>query len=411
MKIRRYHAQRDRKTVRRIWREVGWIAEQEEEKERMMDVLIASGRAMVAELNSEAECVVLSVPGVIRYLNEDLEFSDIVAVATSHIARKQGIARRLTAQLIAADAIAGTMVTGLTMLEQGFYNQLGFGTAGYEHWISFDPMRLDLDQQARVPRRLTKDDWEMVHTALLARRRGHGACNLNSVARIQENLGWTRNNFGLGYNDGPEGELTHFIWFRTNGDYGSYTVTTMAYQNRQQFLELMALLKSLSDQVCHVRMREPASIQLQDLILQPFRHRFLTERSQYENRIEAKAHWQLRICDLPGCLAQTHLSGKTLRFNLQLSDPIIEYLDADSPWCGVAGEYVITLGASSAAEEGMDATLPVLEASVGAFTRMWLGVRPATGLMITDDLVGPPELLAVLDRVLRLPEPKVDWDF
>jgi hypothetical protein len=48
---------------------------------------------------------------------------------------------------------------------------------------------------------------------------------------------------------------------------------------------------------------------------------------------------------------------------------------------------------------------------VGAFTRLWLGVRPASGLAITDDLCAPPALLDQLDRVLRLPEPKPDWDF
>ncbi len=60
---------------------------------------------------------------------------------------------------------------------------------------------------------------------------------------------------------------------------------------------------------------------------------------------------------------------------------------------------------------GADPALPTLAASVGAFTRMWLGVRPATGLAATDDLFGPQELLERLDRVLRLPDPKPDWDF
>ncbi len=42
---------------------------------------------------------------------------------------------------------------------------------------------------------------------------------------------------------------------------------------------------------------------------------------------------------------------------------------------------------------------------------MWLGVRPATGLAVTDNLAGPHELLERLDAVLRLPDPKPDWDF
>jgi len=48
---------------------------------------------------------------------------------------------------------------------------------------------------------------------------------------------------------------------------------------------------------------------------------------------------------------------------------------------------------------------------VNAFTRMWLGARPATGLAVTDELTGPAALLEELDWALRLPEPKPDWDF
>lgn len=86
-------------------------------------------------------------------------------------------------------------------------------------------------------------------------------------------------------------------------------------------------------------------------------------------------------------------------------------LGEDAQWRGVAGDYVVTLGPSSRAEQGSDDALPTLSASVNAFTRMWLGVRPATGLAVTDNLAGPPPLLEALDPVLRLPDPKPDWDF
>ena len=46
-------------------------------------------------------------------------------------------------------------------------------------------------------------------------------------------------------------------------------------------------------------------------------------------------------------------------------------------------------------------TRPTLTATVNAFTRLWLGVRPATGLAVTDDLSGPPELLQQLDQLAR----------
>jgi hypothetical protein len=101
-----------------------------------------------------------------------------------------------------------------------------------------------------------------------------------------------------------------------------------------------------------------------------------------------------------------------------LTDPFEYAPGEDSQWRGVAGDYVVTLGPSSGAEQGSDDALPTpddalptLSASVNAFTRMWLGVRPATGLAVTDNLVGPPPLLEALDAVLRLPDPKPDWDF
>lgn len=46
-----------------------------------------------------------------------------------------------------------------------------------------------------------------------------------------------------------------------------------------------------------------------------------------------------------------------------------------------------------------------------AAQRMWLRMRPATSLAITDQLSAPQELLEKLDWILRLPEPKLDWSF
>ncbi|MBM3135274.1 MAG: hypothetical protein FJZ89_08355, partial [Chloroflexi bacterium] len=190
-----------------------------------------------------------------------------------------------------------------------------------------------------------------------------------------------------------------------------HEVWLMVFQTAEQFRELMALLQSLGDQVRAVGLREPPGIQIQDLLEQPFRQRALTKGSKFESSSRASAYWQVRLLDLPGCLARTHLPGPEVRFNLKLTDPLEPLLDESAPWHGVAGDYVVTLGPSSGAEPGRDAALPTLAASVGAFTRLWLGVRPATSLAVTDDLSGPPALLANLDRVLRLPAPKPDWDF
>ncbi|HIC88468.1 MAG TPA: hypothetical protein EYP04_03575, partial [Anaerolineae bacterium] len=137
----------------------------------------------------------------------------------------------------------------------------------------------------------------------------------------------------------------------------------------------------------------------------------MTENSKFESGVRAFAYWQVRMCDLQGCLERSHLKSGEVRFNLRLTDPIERYLDQDAPWQGLSGEYVVMLGPSSGAEPGRDTALPTLTASVGAFTRLWLGVRPATGLAVTDELSGPQELLEELDWVFRLPKPRLGWDF
>ena len=410
MNFREYDPAQDKEAAHRIWLETGWIEDNDKQK-AAMDIFLSGGRTLLADLNGEPECLVASMPGSIRYLAEDLALSVVTAVTTSRIARKRGLAKRLTAHLIAADAAAGAQVSALGMFEQGFYNRLGYGTGGYEHWLSFDPAQLHIEKKARIPHRLTKHDWASMHTAMLTRQRAHGGVNLNPPQFTQGEAGFSSNSFGLGYYDGPDDELSHFFWARAKGEHGPYTILMMAYQNWDQFLELMAVLKNLGDQVRLVKMNEPGHIQIQDLIRKPFRHRQLTEKSSYESMNRATAYWQARICDLPGCLAQTHLPGEAVQFNLNLHDPITKHLDKDAPWRGIGGKYIITLGPKSQAKGGKDENLLTLNASVGAFTRMWLGVRPPSGLAVTDQLSGPPALMDRLDHLLHLAQPKPGWDF
>ena len=409
MDYRLYDAAKDKEALQRIWREIGWL---EKGKEESLDLLLSCSRALVADVSGGPECLVLTTPGTMRYLDEELSFIAVTGVTTSLIARKQGLAKRLLAEALAAEAAAGALVVSLGVFEQGYYDQLGFGTGSYEIWCTFDPARLKIAAKPRVPRRLTINDWRAMHAARLARRRGHGAANLNPPELTHADLIWSENGFGLGYSDGPNGGLTHYLWLSAKElEHGPYDAWLMVFQAAEQFQELMALLQSLGDQVRAVSLREPPGIQIQDLLEQPFRQRALTKGSKFESSSRASAYWQVRLLDLPGCLARTHLPGPEVRFNLKLTDPIAPLLDEEAPWRGVAGDYVVTLGPSSGAELGGDAALPTLSASVGAFTRLWLGVRPATSLAVTDDLSGPPALLENLDWVLRLPVPKPDWDF
>ncbi|MBN1483694.1 MAG: hypothetical protein JXA37_03145 [Chloroflexia bacterium] len=409
MDFRTYDPEKDQEAVHRIWRETGWLQEDQEE---IMDLELAAGRTLLACLRGEPECLVSTMPGHLRYLEEDLPFAAVIAVTTSRIARRRGLAGRLTAQAVALDATEGALVAGLGMFEQGYYNQLGFGTGGYELWAGFDPARIRTPVKPRLPERIDQDDWAEVHACRLARRRGHGACNLLPPASTRAEMQRSKKGFGLGYHNGADGSLSHFFWCEPRDvERGPYSIYALSYQRGEQFLELLALLRNLGDQVRLVRMREPPGIQLQDLIDKPFKQRQVSQGSKFESTMRATAYWQMRICDLPGCLARTHLPGEPVRFNLQLHDPIERYLGESAPWRGQSGDYVVTLGPASIAETGTDRSLPRLRASVGAFSRLWLGVRPADGLAITDELAGPVELLQKLDRLLRLPQPKPDWDF
>ncbi len=406
--IREYDSEKDKDAVIRIWREAGWV---EKDKEEQVTVLLEACRTFVAEIDGAAECAVTGASGVIRYQEEDLLFSCCTSAVTSLVARKQGLVKRALAHLLATEAERGALVAGLGVFDQGFYNQLGYGTGSYEHWFSFDPASLRVSVRPRVPRRLTRDNIALVHASRIARRRLHGGVSFESDCLTTQDVIWSKDGFGLGYCDGPEGELTHHFWISPKGEHGPHRLSWITYQTREQFLELMALLKSFADQWHLVAMREVPGLQLQDLLDRPFRYRRVTEKSSLENRADAQAYWQMRMLDVPGCLARTRLCGGEARFNLRLTDPVERYVGEGASWRGCAGEYVVTLGAISGAERGSDAKLLTLNATVNAFSRLWLGIQPASGLAITDDLSGPHELIEQLDEVLRLPPPKPDWDF
>lgn len=409
MNYRYYNPEQDKAAVRRIWQEVGWIAEGQEEA---MEVAVEASRTILADLCGEAECLVSTMPGTLRYLEQELPLCGVTDVTTSRLARRRGLAKRLTAAAVALEAAEGALVAGLGMFEQGFYNQIGFGTGGYEVWARFDPAQVRVKVKPRVPQRISAADWADVHASRLQRRQGHGACNLHPPAFSHAEMLHSKKGFGLGYRDGPNGAISHHFWCNPQDvERGPYSIYWLAYQSGEQFLELLALLKGLGDQVRLISMREPPGIQLQDLLDKPFKQQQVSEGAKFESKFRSIAYWQMRICDLAGCLERTHLQGEPLRFNLRLSDPIERYLDDEAPWRGLSGEYVVTLGPASGAEPGPAPGLPTLSASVGAFTRTWLGVRPASSLAVTDDLEGPADLLEGLDRLLRLPPPKPDWDF
>lgn len=411
MDVHLYEAERDKDSVIRMWGEIGWLNPSSGSHVRSFDHLTEATRSWVAKLDGDAECFVSCCPGTLRHLDDAIPLSAVAAVTTSRVARRQGLAKRLTAHAVAEEAEAGAVVSALQMFDQGFYDLLGFGTCSYDHRVSIDPQAFAVPSPKGPPKRLTQEDWAAVHQSRLTRMPVHGAISLTPPLITKREMIFSKKNFGLGYFD-EKGGLTHHIWCSVdNVINGPYNIEWIAYRSGEQFLELMGVIKSIGDQVRRVDIFEPQGIQFQDFMVQPFRTGSLTEKSSFATGVRANASFQMRICDLEACLAQTHLRCPEFRFNLALSDPIAEHLDEDRAWRGVAGDYVVTLGKDCAAEKGKDTSLPVLAAGVRAFTRMWLGVRPATGLAITDTLSGPADLLEQLDWAFRLPDPKTEWMF
>ncbi len=333
------------------------------------------------------------------------------AVTTSHIARKQGFAKELTARSLARQHEAGMAVSSLGIFDQGFYDKVGYGTGPYETLIQFDPATLDIKARFRPPTRITREHYKDVHQALTNRKKYHGAATLLPAEVMKAELLLTEKPFGLGYYDGPDGSLSHFIWGSMKEENGPYSVEIRAYQTNEQLMELLALIKSLGDQVSSFTTLEWGEFQFQDIVEQPFRNRRSSKGGKHEQLKQSIAYWQLRILDLEACLAKTHLRGDSVRFNLELSDPVNEILAGEKGWTGIAGDYVITLGEESSAKSGTEKNLPTLKASVNAFSRMWFGARPASNIAITGELEADESLIRDLDDVLRLPRPHFGWDF
>ncbi|MCD6495227.1 GNAT family N-acetyltransferase, partial [Candidatus Bipolaricaulota bacterium] len=116
-KFRRYDEKRDKEAVARIWREVGWI--EKKEHEEAMTAVLETGRTLIAEVSGAAECMVNTCPGTLRHLEEDIPVSIVGGVTTSRIARKQGLAGRVTARTLAEDAEDGLKVALLGIFDQG----------------------------------------------------------------------------------------------------------------------------------------------------------------------------------------------------------------------------------------------------------------------------------------------------
>jgi len=414
MNMRPYNPKKDLKSVLRVLREVSWLPSEDADVIAARDEFLKAGRSYVSDIDGVPECLVTTMPGTIKFQDEEISQCCVTGVSTSRVARKQGLAAKLTAHAVAEGAARGAEISGLGCFEQGYYDQFGFGTGVNELFIRFDPADLTVKQKPRVPVRITKKDWRDAHAARLRSIRRHGSAQVLppefTLLRMTDTTA-KANGYGLGYRD-AKGRITHHFWITGNdGPAGPWRVFWMSFETYNEFLELMALVKGLGDEVRTVGIPQPPHIQIQDLVSHPFRAHAAREDSKHSTGVTAYATWQLRINDLAACLAKTHLRTDNVSFNLRLTDPITSFLARDARWKGAGGDYVVTIGRESSASRGTKRSLPTLVATVNAFTRMWLGVLPATTLAVTDRLSGDARLLARLDEAFLLPKPHLNWFF
>ena len=154
VQIRDLDIEKDFDSFFQVWKEVGWIEGKDNDREAIKYFQEGS-HSYVADIDGKVEAYVNSTPGKYQYLDEELELQAITAVMVSRIARKKGIASKITAKAIADQAVKGTHVSCLGMFEQGFYNKLGFGTGSYENVFQIDPGHLQIDKKPATPKRIS----------------------------------------------------------------------------------------------------------------------------------------------------------------------------------------------------------------------------------------------------------------
>jgi len=279
MQIDFFDFQRDRESVLRMWREVGWLETSNEKQCQGFDHFVKAGPGMVARQDGEAECLALSASGTLRYQQSDVRLAGITGVTTSLIGRQHGLASQLTARLVAHCAEQGSQVAMLGIFDQGYYDRLGFGTGSYNHRLYVSPEHLTVPMPTQPVYRFTADNWEELHQCRVERTTRHGFVTFDSAEITRGEMLWSTNGGGLGFRDAA-GRVTHFLWYEASDlESGPFRMPVLCYSNYQQFIELLGIIRSLKDQVRLVSLTEPPGIQLQDLIDRPFRNQAKTSGS------------------------------------------------------------------------------------------------------------------------------------
>lgn len=393
----------------RIFREIGWMDGKDSDKDVFM-AYIDEGNSLVADLNGEVEVFVVTRSGCCKYLEDDIPFSAVTGVATSRVARQQGLAGGATAMAIAESAKNGAAMSILGIFDQGYYEKFGYGNTVNHRISTIDPSQLKVPRLSRSPKRLSKNDAKAMHECRCRRKRYHGGCNLSGSGETKATTIWQEHGFGLGF-ENENGMLTHFLWIEPKGEHGPYNVCFTGWETHEQFIELLSVLNSLSDQIHGVRMADPPRLQLQDFLTRPHATRRARKGGDFDINVVSQIWMQCRILDLPVCVGAMKCCGPPVSFNLELTDPIEKYLPKESSWRGIGGNWTIRIGENSSATLGSDPALQTASCTVNDLSRIWFGSSTAESVSVTGDFRSDPELIQAIDRVVCIPTPVVDWDF
>jgi len=409
MQAKNYDAQLHLESCTRIWREVSWLPDWAPGV-AAMERYFSDNQCLVVDLDGQPEGMSVAVPGTMRHLGNSIPFLAVTSVTVGNAGRKRGLGTLVTGEATARGASEGCLVAGLGIFEQGYYNRLGYGNGPYNRIVTFCPSDLprDLPYPERVCR-LGSENLDEVYSNICNRMPCHGQALLGRSFYDAE-LQWESKFIGLGCRN-ADGLLTHHMWYSPSGERGPHRVSWLCYRNGQELMELLGLIRSLGDQVDLMIMEEPPHIQFQDLMKTPMRSMRMLSGEGKRVGIRAFSYTQARILDLPGVLRKTSLPRGEVMFNLSINDPISGIISGESGWKGCTGDYTVVLGPECRAEPGHARGLERMNAGIGAFTRLWLGVRQPSVLALTDEIEAPGTLLQSLDDLLRLPEPRFNCDF
>ena len=385
-----------------LLKEAGWL-ERDSDRDAFISYLNRQGAStVVAAVDSKIEGLAVAEHNAsMNYMFQTVNLTVIDTVCASGVSRGMGVASMLVARQLANAADNGLHLASLGVFDQGFYDRLGFGSCIAEPLFCFDPLQLICKQERRTPERLGEDNFLEIYECLLNGVEAHGVVRISNPEWLKLQL--KKDNISsFGFRN-KCGKLTHFISIKEISKI-AIGVVFCSFSCSEEFFDLLSLLRSFGDQIYSIYMTSPPKINLSDCLLRPTRF----DKTQKRDKTTCRVRTQFRILDLFECIEKVKLpSSEKVSFNLRISDPLTDYLSEgggiNCDWRGVSGEYVIHLGEESFAERGRDNTLEYMEASISAFTRLWLGVAQASTLCFTDEMSAPAKLLSKLDRYWVLP--------